>query len=332
MHGLYSAVYLLFVRKKKSASNILLGWLLILFGYRVGKSIALNFMEDLEFLFIFSGLAAMLAIGPLLLGYFYSMTEAKFKVGTKHILHAIPFVIVLCMSPFMTEQWFEAHGVYWALILLISFYIQFAVYIVLSWLQVKKLTKSYPETNRTQSQDIIIQWLKEIVAGISIIWFAYVLNILDEVVPYIFGPILYSISVYYLTVRAVQLKVFDLEASIFQAHRNGHTEFQKLVKLMEGENLYKQQDLSLSKVGNLIGLNNHDTSGLINEHARKNFNDFVNQYRVKYAQELLADAANDKFTISSIAFDCGFNTLSSFNSAFKKFAGMTPSAYRNRKP
>ena len=46
---------------------------------------------------------------------------------------------------------------------------------------------------------------------------------------------------------------------------------------------------------------------------------------------MLLDTKNEKYTISSIAFDIGFNSLSSFNTAFKKFEGTTPSLYRKGK-
>jgi len=46
------------------------------------------------------------------------------------------------------------------------------------------------------------------------------------------------------------------------------------------------------------------------------------------AKTLLVNTESEKFTISSIAFDSGFNSLSSFNSAFKKFEGITPSMFR----
>ncbi len=58
------------------------------------------------------------------------------------------------------------------------------------------------------------------------------------------------------------------------------------------------------------------------------FNDFINYYRIQDAKKMLLDEDNKNYTISSIAFDTGFSSLSSFNSAFKKIEGKTPSSYR----
>ncbi|MBL4643390.1 MAG: AraC family transcriptional regulator, partial [Flavobacteriaceae bacterium] len=54
----------------------------------------------------------------------------------------------------------------------------------------------------------------------------------------------------------------------------------------------------------------------------------INYYRIQEAKKMLSNAENEKFTISSIAFDVGFSSLSTFNSAFKKFEATTPSLYR----
>jgi AraC-like DNA-binding protein len=93
---------------------------------------------------------------------------------------------------------------------------------------------------------------------------------------------------------------------------------------------YLETDVSLSKLSKMVGKSPQVVSSVINEHARQNFNDFINYYRIQDAKKLLVDTENEKFTISSIAFDTGFSSLSSFNSAFKKFEGMTPSVFRKK--
>jgi AraC-like DNA-binding protein len=72
----------------------------------------------------------------------------------------------------------------------------------------------------------------------------------------------------------------------------------------------------------------HALSQVINEQFSSNFNDFINSYRVEDAKKMLMDPEGRNFTIASIAYDSGFNTLSAFNVAFKKFTGVTPSQFR----
>jgi AraC-like DNA-binding protein len=56
----------------------------------------------------------------------------------------------------------------------------------------------------------------------------------------------------------------------------------------------------------------------------------VNSYRIEEAGKRLADPAEDHKTILEIAYDTGFYSKSVFNTAFKKFTGMTPSQYKKK--
>ncbi|MEY2941845.1 MAG: hypothetical protein RJA67_1531 [Bacteroidota bacterium] len=57
------------------------------------------------------------------------------------------------------------------------------------------------------------------------------------------------------------------------------------------------------------------------------YTDFVNQYRVQYAKKLLIQDKN----VTETCFECGFESLSYFNRIFKKFAGVSPSAFKRRR-
>jgi len=94
--------------------------------------------------------------------------------------------------------------------------------------------------------------------------------------------------------------------------------------------LYKDHNISLGKLAKSLSMTPHIVSQVINEQFSCNFNDFINSYRVEEAKKMLSDPALKNITVASISYDCGFNTLSAFNTAFKKFAGLTPSQYRNR--
>ena len=60
----------------------------------------------------------------------------------------------------------------------------------------------------------------------------------------------------------------------------------------------------------------------------QNFFDFINGYRIKEAKRLLVDPKGELLTILAIAEEVGFNSKSSFNTAFKKITGMTPTEYK----
>ncbi len=102
----------------------------------------------------------------------------------------------------------------------------------------------------------------------------------------------------------------------------------KLKDLMEEEQLYRVNDLSLQGLAEAAEIPAYLVSQVINDHLDQNFFDFVNRYRIEDVCQQLKDPANDNLTILSLAYDAGFNSKSVFNTAFKKYTGTTPSQYR----
>ena len=76
-----------------------------------------------------------------------------------------------------------------------------------------------------------------------------------------------------------------------------------------------------------LGVHPNYLSQVINQRENKNFYDFVNTYRVAEFKRLISMPRNQHLTLLSVAFDCGFNSKSSFNRYFKKATGQTPSEY-----
>lgn len=102
--------------------------------------------------------------------------------------------------------------------------------------------------------------------------------------------------------------------------------YRLLLALIENEELYLNGKLSLKDVAGRLEISNNYLSQIINQKTGKNFFRFINEYRVEKAKQLLADKAS-RYTILSIAYDCGFNSKSSFNTIFKEHTGKTPSEF-----
>lgn len=331
IHGVLLSVYIGFIKNKKNSSDILLTILLMLMAFRVGKSIIFQFNTELEFLFIFLGLSTMLLIGPLLYWYLKSMISPSFQLPKHYYLQAIPFLFVLGVSPFLSKQWFVENGKYWAFILIISIYLHLAFYIFISFKKLYSFNQSLENGQKTKSQESILNWLKFVMIGITLIWVSYVLNVFEEQIPYIIGPIIYSACIYLLTFKAYKLKINELDSKSFEAlNENSHI-YQEIVELIKRDELYLSPEISLNKLGELTGFGSHKISSSINEYGKMNFNTFINHFRIQKAKAILKDENSEKYTISSIAYDTGFNSLSSFNASFKKFENTTPSAYRKSK-
>ena len=70
-------------------------------------------------------------------------------------------------------------------------------------------------------------------------------------------------------------------------------------------------------------------SEVINEGFGKNFNDFVNSYRVEAVKQMLQDGKQKQLSLLGIAYDCGFNSKATFNRVFKKIAQTSPTEFVN---
>jgi AraC-like DNA-binding protein len=99
-------------------------------------------------------------------------------------------------------------------------------------------------------------------------------------------------------------------------------------KVMKQERPYLDPNFNLTKLSKLARLPDYQLSQVLNMGMKTNFYDLVNRYRIERLMELWSDSSRDEVSILDLAFEVGFNSKSTFNTAFKKFTGKTPSAYR----
>lgn len=103
----------------------------------------------------------------------------------------------------------------------------------------------------------------------------------------------------------------------------------KLQSLMEEQKVYKNEGLTIGALAELMNEQEYRLRRLINgQLGFRNFNDYLNQYRVNEACEILSDPAQTRKTILEIAYDLGYQSIGPFNKAFKDLKGTTPTAYR----
>lgn len=102
---------------------------------------------------------------------------------------------------------------------------------------------------------------------------------------------------------------------------------QELENFMDEEQPFLNPDLHMRDLANRIGMHPNMLSKLINQAFEKNFNAFVNDYRIAYFKKLLAGKDSAQFSLIGLAYESGFNSKSVFNTYFKKTEGVTPGAY-----
>ncbi|MFW6224591.1 MAG: tetratricopeptide repeat protein, partial [Bacteroidota bacterium] len=100
-----------------------------------------------------------------------------------------------------------------------------------------------------------------------------------------------------------------------------------LLKLLDEQKVYLKQQISQKEMAEILETNTSYLSRIINKHFNLTFSNLINKYRVEEVQRLLSTEDSRLLTIEAIARECGFHSKSAFQSAFKKFTGMTPSAY-----
>lgn len=108
--------------------------------------------------------------------------------------------------------------------------------------------------------------------------------------------------------------------------QRSHTE--ELLKIMEEEKPFLDPDMTVTKLAKRMNVPKEHISQIVNQRFRLNFNQFLNKYRIEEAKKKLLDPKESGFVVLKIAYDVGFNSKSTFNTAFKKFTGINPSQYR----
>ncbi|MCK8519959.1 AraC family transcriptional regulator [Aquimarina sp. D1M17] len=86
-------------------------------------------------------------------------------------------------------------------------------------------------------------------------------------------------------------------------------------------------DLNLTQLAKMLKMSVPELSETINSGFNKNFNDFINEYRVHEVQKMLREGKQKKLSLLGIAYECGFNSKATFNRVFKKFTNTSPSQY-----
>jgi len=101
-----------------------------------------------------------------------------------------------------------------------------------------------------------------------------------------------------------------------------------LKEKMQAGRLYEDPELTLASLGEKLAIHPHELSRIVNQGLNKNFNDFVNELRIREVVRKMQDPAYDHLTLLGIAYGSGFNSKSTFNRIFKETTGKSPAEYK----
>lgn len=312
-------IYSLLSKKGNRSSNILFALFIFVLTLRISKSIILTFSDGLHDFLLTIGLSGFMAIGPVYYFFVESVSKAKFKFRWSQILHLLPAIIFTFMWVFLDRIRNDAsvwHIFYRTIMLQYMIYLTWSVYRI--------------NTGTTHNVRVIRQ-LNIIAAFLMAIWFAYFLNEVSGF-PYISGAILYSVLIYFTLIIVINKGyIIDLSNPKYKNTglniKENERIFKELNHLIISEKMYQDNTISLDKLARKLSTSTHALSQVINENYQLTFFELIGKYRIEQSKELLKESSKDK--ISEIAFEVGYNSLSAFNTAFKKSTGKTPTQYRN---
>jgi AraC-like DNA-binding protein len=115
------------------------------------------------------------------------------------------------------------------------------------------------------------------------------------------------------------------------ASQGTETQLSPVIRMIEEQGIHREYGMTIGKLAETAGMPEYRLRQLINSGMGfRNFNDFLNSFRIREASRRLVDPREFKVPVLTIALDVGFRSISSFNKAFKEFHGMTPTAFRKQ--
>ncbi|MFP2997815.1 AraC family transcriptional regulator [Spongiivirga sp. MCCC 1A20706] len=310
--------YLFTLRKGNRAANVFLGIIILALTIRIGKSIFHNYtavdprIRNLA-------ISTILLVGPFLWFYGKALFEKKNGFSKTDYYHLVPFILYAVCSPIIPNRGDFASSIAYA-----SVFVHLATYLAFCWY---RLYHQKSEHNKA-----LFRWYFQIVLGITIMWFLYV-SIFARLIPfYILGAISFSFLMYVFSFLLLKKHVFVLEkykGSTLNVDQSKNI-ITRLKLLLESSDSLSKEEISLDQIALKLKVSNRELSQAINQNEQKNFSEFINHYRIKKAKALLSSQEYITEKIATIAYDCGFGNVTSFNLAFKAETGLTPSAYRKK--
>ena len=107
------------------------------------------------------------------------------------------------------------------------------------------------------------------------------------------------------------------------------SDLDKVTDFMKNKKPYLNPDLNLSDLSISLNFTRAELSKIINTGFGKNFNDFINEYRVNAFKAKLESGEHQQLSLLGIAYDCGFNSKATFNRVFKKITQSSPTEFLN---
>lgn len=348
--AVFLATALLFSQYGYSLANRILAAFLAALSILLAAVVAYHSKFVLQFPHLIKIEAPFIFVyGPLIFLYTQALTSRDFVCSKRLSLHFIPFAIyALYLLPFYfrsaeakAELWTASHAHHLSWQTYGEIFVGIAHLSVYLILTIRLLNRHAQNIKDSFSalEKINLSWIRRLLLGFAGIWVFYAGMYVYNLEPLIHVIGLLTVGmIYYLGFKGLtQPEIFAAEEEAPAAPKYARTALaadkaevyrDRLLHLMKTEKPFIETDLSLQKLAKKLAIPSHHLSQVINEKLQQNFFEFVSSYRIAEAKKLLADPAQRNLNIAEIGFNVGFNSLSTFNAAFKQHAHMTPSQFR----
>jgi AraC-like DNA-binding protein len=290
-------------------------------------------------------------IAPSLYLAIVAFTTANYQTTRKDLVHFIPLALfgtglIIGLQQLLPEQFMSLTAFRWIGVFLMVFLRgQVLIYWILSFrrLAIYRRTLKVYSAEVTTTDLAWVQWFLFAMAAAIILWIGTWLfhsSWLIDIAP--LGYLVVAMAVTYFSITQRELFPYSQKhrdeiqslnypsRTTVTAVRLSEEEVEtfkvRVADLMVQKKLFLDPELSLPMLAEGTGLTTHSLSYLLNTGFGENFYAFVNRYRVEEAKQLLATRVKE-LSMLGIAYEAGFRSKTTFNNAFKKHTGLSPSQY-----
>jgi AraC-like DNA-binding protein len=295
----------------------------------------------------------VLLLGPALYLYTLSVLKPDFRFRPIHILHLIPYVVAFVIFRIQGRSYSKEiiiasvdslmqgrSSMDWITTLwFVLYFIHLLIYVAFARKQMRSSVKD-KESNYLMPLQQRANWLKQfafIFILIALVFIGITGYIMATGVYTITGNFIYTIVlallIYLIAWQAISDKTL-LVPDFATKYRSGNMNdeqkkaiLSRLLHLFEHEKIFTNPELKLSVIAEKVQAHPHVLSQVINEKLNKTFNELLNYYRIEEFKAKVNKQEYANYSIMGIATKVGYNSKSSFNGAFKKQNGVTPSEY-----
>lgn len=291
---------------------------------------------------------------PVLYLYILSVCYSDFRLKWKHLWHLVPYIMgnLVMLPRFYLGSTIQKNELFNHFNTLpesyfahIALHFQSIFYLTAGFIILKRAKKIFKE-NYSSNTIETYNWLFQLVLYTAVLYgFAIIKNLLK-----FFGnPGFFDVShnILVITVlcfvcwyvlkalrfpnlfKGVNSKTKLTTELVNESEKTiNHKEVEQLTSYMKKEKPYLNPSLTIRHLAEELKMNPRDLSVLINQHLNQHFFDFINEFRIEEAKSILKNPDKKEFTVLEILYNVGFNSKSSFNTAFKKHTGLTPTQFR----